>query len=55
VTEPQGTDFLRKYSLSAASTVRSCLSRLVDREIVYEYNGEYSVYNRFLGLWLRAS
>lgn len=49
------TDFLRKYSLGAASTVTTAVHALVDKELLYEENNEYSVYDRFFGLWLKES
>ena len=54
VKKPQSSAFLDKYELPAASTVKSCLDRMVDREIVYENRGEYSVYNRFLAIYLKG-
>ena len=40
-------------AVSPASTVRSALRVLVDKELVAEDEDGYSVYDRFFGLWLR--
>ena len=50
--EPNSADFLARYSLSASS-VRSALADLVDRDIVYRSERGYIVYDRLLGEWLR--
>ncbi|MCC8036880.1 MAG: ATP-binding protein [Bacteroidales bacterium] len=52
-SNPQSTQFLRKYHLPAASTVRSCIKSLVENDFVLDNRGSYSVYNRFFMLWLR--
>ena len=51
-TPNKGT-FIQKYSLKAASTVSSALSALIDKELVYRSPDGYSVYDRFLEIWLR--
>lgn len=50
--EPTGKEFLKKYSLSSASSVKTVLQTLTDKELVYRMNDGYIVYDRFLGLWL---
>lgn len=52
VTSYNSSDFLNKYSLGAASTVTSAVKALIDKELLFEDNGEYSVYDRFFGIWL---
>ncbi len=52
VENPMSQAFVAKYDLTAASTVRSAIRALMDKEFVYEENGIYSVYDRFFGLWL---
>ena len=52
VKEPNRQGFLTKYSLSAPSTVRSAIKVLVEKEFVQDNNGEYSIYDRFFGIWL---
>lgn len=55
VTELSSQSFLTKHRLSAASTVRSAIKILLDKEFVYEESGAYSVYDRFFGIWLAQS
>ena len=50
---PNKGAFIQKYSLKAASTVSSALSALIDKELVYRSPDGYSVYDRFLEIWLR--
>ena len=44
-----------KHHLSAASTIRSVIKTLVEKEFIYEETGIYSVYDRFFGIWLSQS
>ena len=53
VKEIGGQEFLQKYQPGAASTVRSALRVLIDKDLVAEDEDGYSVYDRFFGLWLR--
>lgn len=55
VPELNSQSFLAKHRLSAASTVRSAVKALVEKEFVYEEAGVYSVYDRFFGIWLSQS
>ena len=48
-------EFISKYSLPAASSVSLALKTLLQREFVYKYNGNYIVYDRFFGMWLRRN
>lgn len=52
VKEVLGKNFLMKYNLGAASTVRSSIKSLVDKELVLDQNDVYEVYDRFFGIWL---
>lgn len=53
VKTPLAGDFIRKYSLKAASSVRSALKKLVDSELVYLSDEGYIIYDRFMDDWLR--
>ena len=53
VKEPTGKDFLKKYRLPSASSVKTALDTLADKELLYRQADGYIVYDRFLGLWLR--
>lgn len=48
-------DFIAKYRLKNSSSVSRSLQKLIDNELVYKSEHGYIVYDRFLGLWLRAS
>lgn len=47
-------EFISKYGLRAASSVKSSLNKLIDKELVYPTNDGYIIYNRFMGEWLRS-
>ncbi len=53
VKEIGSQEFLQKYQPGPASTVRSALRVLIDKELIAEDEEGYSVYDRFFGLWLR--
>lgn len=53
VKEIGSQEFLQKYQPGPASTVRSAIRVLIDKELVAEDEDGYSVYDRFFGLWLR--
>jgi hypothetical protein len=53
VKEIGSQEFLQKHHPGPASTVRSALRVLIDKELVAEDEDGYSVYDRFFGLWLR--
>ena len=46
--------FISKYGLTATSSVKSALSRMLDEEIIYHTPDGYIVYDRFFGQWLDA-
>ena len=43
-----------KHGLTATSSVKSALVRMLDEEIIYHSNEGYLVYDRFFGQWLDA-
>ena len=47
--------FISKYGLTATSSVKSALSRMLDEEIIYRSPDGYLVYDRFFGQWLNAT
>lgn len=47
--------FISKYGLTATSSVKSALSRMLDEEIIYRSPDGYLVYDRFFGQWLNAN
>ena len=48
-------DFISRYSLPSASVVQNALRTLVKNELVYKDGNTYSVYDKFLALWLRRN
>lgn len=52
VKEPLSGAFISKYGLTAASSVKSALSRMIDEEIVYRAPDGFMVYDRFFAQWL---
>jgi len=46
--------FMSKYHLGATSTVGSALKALVAKELVLDIQGNYQVYDRFFGHWLKS-
>ena len=44
--------FISKYGLTAASSVKTSLSRLLDDEVVYRSDEGYMIYDRFFGEWI---
>ena len=49
-----GGEFIGRNGLSAASTVRSAVGKLVERDLLYRTDGGYVVYDRLFGEWLAA-
>lgn len=47
-------DFLNRHKLTAASTVRSALKSLEDKDLVYRTENGYIVYDRILAEWLKS-
>jgi len=56
VSQPTGINFISKYHLGNASSVRRSLLSLIEKEMVFEITTKeqtyYSVYNCFLSRWL---
>ena len=53
VASPQASDFISKYGLRAASSVKTSLDMLVGKELVYRGGNGYVVYDRLLAEYLR--
>lgn len=53
VSSVMSQEFIRKYSLPAASSVSIALKALRQRDFVYDFNGKIIVYDRFFSIWLR--
>ena len=55
VKSPQAGKFIERHSLRAASSVKTSLDMLVDKEILYHGQNGYVVYDRFLAEYLRSA
>lgn len=55
VNEITSGSFISKYGLTATSSVKSALKRMLDDEIVYHSDGGYIIYDRFFGEWLAST
>ncbi|MDQ1266204.1 MAG: ATPase 2 protein [Bacteroidota bacterium] len=53
IDKPTAKEFLMKYHLGAASTVRSALDSLIDKEAVYHERGYYLITDPFFAEWLK--
>ena len=54
VKEPQSGSFVAKYGLRAASSVKTSLNMLVEKELVYPTPDGYVVYDRLMAEYLRC-
>jgi uncharacterized protein len=52
VISPTGKDFLLKYSLGAASSIKVIIDSLLSKEFIYKEDDKYFVYDIFLSHWL---
>lgn len=53
VGQPMGKEFIKKYSLSGASSVKTAIDVLYDKEMLYRTPNGYIVYDRFMSQWLQ--
>ena len=53
VKSPMAQSFIAKYYLPALSSITVALENLIDNQFVYQYKGNYIVYDRFFGIWLK--
>lgn len=54
VKSPQAGDFISKYGLRAASSVKTSLEMLLENEVLYHDRDGYVVYDRFFAEYLRS-
>lgn len=47
--------FVKKHSLNSASSVQSAIKGLMEKDIIYNENGIYRVYDFFFALWLKKN
>jgi len=48
-------DFVQKYGLTSSSSVQSALRGLLEKDFITQEYGEYQIYDRFFGIWLREN
>lgn len=53
IDKPFGSEFINKYNLGAASTVKSVIDVLVAKDAVQQYQGKYYLSDVLLGIWLK--
>lgn len=53
VTSPQKSDFIKSHDLPSASSIKTAIEGLMDKEIVYRSPAGYTVYDKFFALWLQ--
>ncbi len=54
VTEITASSFILKYKLGAASSVKTSVKKLIERELVYKSQNGYQVYDQFMAIWLQG-
>ncbi|MFI3239680.1 MAG: ATP-binding protein [Bacteroidales bacterium] len=52
IAEITSSNFITKHKLKAASSVRTSLTKLINKELVYETSEGYIIYDRFMNIWL---
>ena len=55
VMQPQANDFIQKYELPSASSIKKVLDVLGEKDIIYHSPEGYMVYDRFFNLWLKRT
>jgi len=53
IETPQANEFIKQYDLPSASSVKTALTVLLDKDLVYRDTSGYWVYDRFFDLWLK--
>jgi hypothetical protein len=50
VQQPLSNEFVKRYELPSISSVKSALTVLIDKDLVYKTIEGYIVYDRFMGI-----
>ena len=53
VAKPQSNEFVKRYSLPSASSVKTALDVLLDKDLVFRTETGYIVYDHFFAVWLK--
>ena len=48
------SEFLKKHSLSSASSIQSAIKKLIEKELVTELNKKYSVTDKLFAMWINT-
>lgn len=54
-TKITSVNFVKRHKMYSTSTVQSACNGLLDKELITEENGVYSVYDKFFDIWLREN
>ncbi len=54
IKEITSSVFIEKYKLGAASSVKTSLKKLIEKELAYKTDHGYIIYDRFMNLWLKT-
>ncbi len=54
-TKITSVNFVKRHKIYSTSTVQSACNGLLDKELITEENGTYSVYDKFFDIWLREN
>ena len=52
VVSPQGDEFIKRYNLPSASSVKTALDVLLDKDLLFRTQAGYIVYDHFFAVWL---
>ena len=55
VLSPTSADFVKKHSLTSASSIQAALRGLIEKEFVTRDENGYVVYDKFLEMWLKEN
>lgn len=55
VAQLQANEFIRKHELPSASSIKKALTVLKDKDLVYQTEKGYMIYDRFFDLWLKRT
>ena len=53
VGQPQNQDFIKRYDLPPASSIKSSIEALQDKNLIYRDSDGYIVYDRLTSFWLK--
>ena len=54
VGQPQNQDYIKRCDLPPASSIKSSIEALQDKNLIYRDSDGYIVYDRLMSLWLKC-